>query len=104
MPSDIGNKHSSLLQCKTNYSCKKFYSTERAKEPCLQILEINTLAYYNAKLITAVKSFITGRAKEPCLQTLEINTLAYDNTKLITAVKSFIIQGELKSLVFKYWK
>ncbi len=55
-----------------NYNCKKFYITGRAKKPCLQILEINTLVNYNAKLITAVKSFI--------------------------------IQGELKSLVFKYWK
>jgi hypothetical protein len=58
LPSNIGNKHSSLLQCKTNYSRKKFYSTGLAKEPCLQTLEINTLAYYNANLITAAKSFI----------------------------------------------
>ncbi len=47
-----------------NYSRKKFYDTRRAKEPCLQILEINILAYYNAKLITAVKSFmIQGKLK-----------------------------------------
>ncbi len=87
-----------------NYSHKKFYITGLAKEPCLQILEINTLAYYNAKLITAVKSFIgQGELKSLAFKYWKKHA-TFLQCKTNYSCKKFISQDELKSLVFKYWK